>query len=308
MRAALQQEFDAEALPLDHRPVQRRHVELVVAVWVGPGRDEVGDVEQLGVAHKHSLLQLPLQRRDIWRLPVDTRPVHLVERSQRGARSEAHAHAHAVWSSEAAGAPPPRVAVCRQGPPPPAARDRRPPARAACRASVRLPTPLARTVDHDKFQRAWRRAQQPQRNWRAAHRSAHPGMRAWLCAAIILAAGLSCASAGADDAAGRVLAESDFSWDMDGWEVHGEGARDEAHMSKMIKAGDNGSDEWYFVAPHKFTGSKREAYGGSLSFRHGFFEFNRSLNPLRARLLSRVSGAHARWVREQRRQGYATRL
>jgi hypothetical protein len=102
-------------------------------------------------------------------------------------------------------------------------------------------------------------------------------MRAWLCAAIILAAGLSCASAGADDAAGRVLAESDFSFDMDGWEVDGDaGARDAAHMSKMIKAGDDGADEWYFVAPHKFTGSKREAYGGSLLFRHGFFEFNRS--------------------------------
>jgi hypothetical protein len=152
VRAALQQELDAEALPLDHRPVQRRHMVLVVAVWVGPGRDEVGDVEQLGVAHKHSLLQLPLQRRNIWRLPVDTRPVHLVERSQRGARSEAHAHAHAVRSSETADAPPPRVAVCRQGPPPPAARDRRPPARAARRASVRLPMPRARSsVDHARI-------------------------------------------------------------------------------------------------------------------------------------------------------------
>ncbi len=135
VRAALQQEFDAEALPLDHRPVQRRHVELVVAVWVGPGRDKVGDVEQLGVAHKHSILQLPLQRCNIWRLPVDTRPMHLVERSQRGARSDAHAHAQGVRSSEAVDAPPPRVAVCRQGPPPPAARYCRLPASSARRDS-----------------------------------------------------------------------------------------------------------------------------------------------------------------------------
>lgn len=31
----------------------------------------------------------------------------------------------------------------------------------------------------------------------------------------------------------------------------------------------------HFVAPQKFVGAKREAYGGLLSFRHGFFEFNR---------------------------------
>jgi hypothetical protein len=86
-------------------------------------------------------------------------------------------------------------------------------------------------------------------------------------------------------------------------EVKGEGVRDEAQMSKMIKAGDNGSDEWYFVAPHKFTGSKREAYGGSLSFRHGFFEFNRSSNPLACAIAgsrlrcSRAVGARAATAR-----------
>jgi hypothetical protein len=146
VRAALQQELDAEALPLDDRPVQRRHVELVVAVRVGPGRDQVGDVEQLGVAHEHSFLQLSLQRRDLLRLAVDTRPVHLVERPSgraHGARSEARAHAHAPQRREASGAPPPlRKCVCCQFPPPPAA----PRARAVTR-TPRL-SPLPRVCFH----------------------------------------------------------------------------------------------------------------------------------------------------------------
>ena len=94
----------------------------------------------------------------------------------------------------------------------------------------------------------------------------------------ILAVAYGAAALAALAAAGdaRVLAESDFAWDMDGWEVEGAGARDVAHMSKMVKAGDDGPDTWYFVAPLKFMGAKRDAYGGSLAFRHGFFEFNRS--------------------------------
>ena len=94
----------------------------------------------------------------------------------------------------------------------------------------------------------------------------------------ILAVAYGVAALAALAAAGdaRVLAESDFAWDMDGWEVEGAGARDVAHMSKMVKAGDDGPDTWYFVAPLKFMGAKRDAYGGSLAFRHGFFEFNRS--------------------------------
>jgi hypothetical protein len=95
-----------------------------------------------------------------------------------------------------------------------------------------------------------------------------------LASAAILTAACICVAG--VHAADSCLAESDFSWDLDGWEVEGEGARDLAHMSKMITAGDDGASTWYFVAPHKFTGSKRDAYGGHLSFRHGFFEFNRS--------------------------------
>jgi hypothetical protein len=79
-----------------------------------------------------------------------------------------------------------------------------------------------------------------------------------------------------------LLAHSDFAWDTDGWETEGRGVRDFEYMSKMIKAGDNGADTWYFVAPNKFAGSKRDAYGGYLSFRHGFFEYNRY--PLLAQL------------------------
>ena len=91
----------------------------------------------------------------------------------------------------------------------------------------------------------------------------------------ILAAGVVSSASLEGAAEAKILAESDFAWDMDGWTVEGDGVRDAAHMSKMIKAGDNGADSWYFVAPHKFTGAKREAYGGHLLFRHGFFEFNR---------------------------------
>ena len=319
MRAALQQELDAEALPLDDRPVQRRHVELVVAVRVGPGRDQVGDVEQLGVAHEHSFLQLSLQRRDLLRLAVDTRPVHLVERPSgraHGARSEARAHAHAPQRREASGAPPPlRKRVCCQFLPPPAA----PRARAVTRTprlttlprvgfhgSLLLKSPVpdlfsyytspAHPLEGEPGSGPHAtRATHLVRSacWRAGERGgaalgAPPGMRAWRGSAILMrtraallllaAAGAGAAADGAS-AAARVLAESDFAWDMDGWSVEGDGVRDVAHMSKMIKAGDNGADAWFFVAPHKFTGSKREAYGGHLSFRHGFFEFNRSAPP-----------------------------
>jgi hypothetical protein len=70
------------------------------------------------------------------------------------------------------------------------------------------------------------------------------------------------------------LAESDFLWDDDNWTVTGN-ASDFQHSNRMIKATDDGPDEWYFVAPGKFLGSKRAAYGGKLSFKHGLFEYNR---------------------------------
>jgi hypothetical protein len=93
-----------------------------------------------------------------------------------------------------------------------------------------------------------------------------------------LLVGLGCVGAVRDAAEipGAILAESDFSWDLDGWGVEGDGARDLAHMTKLIKAGDSGAEMWYFVAPSKFVGAKRDAYGGKLCFRHGFYEFNRS--------------------------------
>ncbi len=74
-----------------------------------------------------------------------------------------------------------------------------------------------------------------------------------------------------------ILAESDFLWDVDGWTTRG-AAENFQHGQKMIKAADKGPDMWYFVAPGKFLGAKRAAYGGKLSFRHGFFEYNRSLS------------------------------
>ena len=72
-----------------------------------------------------------------------------------------------------------------------------------------------------------------------------------------------------------VLAESDFLWDDDNWTVSGN-ASNFQHGTRMIKAADDGPDTWYFVAPGKFTGSKRAAYGGKIAFKHGFFEYNRS--------------------------------
>ena len=71
-----------------------------------------------------------------------------------------------------------------------------------------------------------------------------------------------------------VLAESDFLWDVDGWTTRGD-AENFQHGQRMIKASDTGPAIWYFVAPSKFLGAKRAAYGGKLSFRHGFFEYNR---------------------------------
>ncbi len=71
-----------------------------------------------------------------------------------------------------------------------------------------------------------------------------------------------------------VLAESDFLWDDDNWTVSGN-ASNFQHGTRMIKAADDGPDTWYFVAPGKFTGAKRAAYGGKITFKHGFFEYNR---------------------------------
>jgi hypothetical protein len=72
-----------------------------------------------------------------------------------------------------------------------------------------------------------------------------------------------------------VLAESDFLWDDDNWTISGN-ASNFQHSTRMIKAADDGPDTWYFVAPGKFTGAKRAAYGGKIQFKHGFFEYNRS--------------------------------
>jgi hypothetical protein len=83
--------------------------------------------------------------------------------------------------------------------------------------------------------------------------------------------------AAAETAEETILAESDFLWDVDGWTTRG-AAENFQHGQKMIKAADTGPDMWYFVAPGKFLGAKRAAYGGKLSFRHGFFEYNRCLS------------------------------
>ena len=34
------------------------------------------------------------------------------------------------------------------------------------------------------------------------------------------------------------------------------------------------TNSWEFVAPAKFLGNRRAAYGGQLTFRHGFFEYD----------------------------------
>jgi hypothetical protein len=78
-----------------------------------------------------------------------------------------------------------------------------------------------------------------------------------------------------------VLAESDFLWDDDKWTVSGNASKFQ-HGTRMIKAADDGPDTWYFVAPGKLTGAKRAAYGGRITFKHGYFEYNR----LESRLMS----------------------
>ena len=94
-----------------------------------------------------------------------------------------------------------------------------------------------------------------------------------LCAAALLALA-STPQAFAEDAEETVLAVSDFLWDLDGWTTSGT-CENFQHGQKMIKASDTGPATWYFVAPSKFLDAKRAAYGGKLSFRHGFFEYNR---------------------------------
>ena len=86
--------------------------------------------------------------------------------------------------------------------------------------------------------------------------------------------GLVIAPRGAAAEEETVLAESDFLWDVDGWTTRG-AAENFQHGQRMIKAADAGPATWFFVAPSKFLGAKRAAYGGKLSFRHGFFEYNR---------------------------------
>lgn len=81
---------------------------------------------------------------------------------------------------------------------------------------------------------------------------------------IVVALILCVAVAGArDDEPGRVLAESDFLWDSDGWGVSDEAPDGITHVSKMVKAGDGGPELWHFVAPDKFLGNMRDAVGTS---------------------------------------------
>ncbi|KAJ1486561.1 hypothetical protein T484DRAFT_1789162 [Baffinella frigidus] len=85
-------------------------------------------------------------------------------------------------------------------------------------------------------------------------------------------------AAGVDEDQGgqrEVLAASDFVWDLDGWGVVGEECKPLSHGPKMARGGDLGNATWYFSAPAKFLGAKKEAYGGFLTFRHGYFEYDR---------------------------------
>jgi hypothetical protein len=59
------------------------------------------------------------------------------------------------------------------------------------------------------------------------------------------------------NAEGRILAESSFLWEDEGWTLHG--IQGLTHVSKMVKASDDGLQLWYFVAPERFLGNKRQA-------------------------------------------------
>jgi hypothetical protein len=45
------------------------------------------------------------------------------------------------------------------------------------------------------------------------------------------------------------------------------------HAPMLVQGRDTGNDTWAFAAPRKFLGDQRDKYGGVLSMRVGFWEY-----------------------------------
>jgi hypothetical protein len=65
--------------------------------------------------------------------------------------------------------------------------------------------------------------------------------------------------------------KSDFRFGEDGWTIIG--GIEGMHAPMLLKGVDEGSKEWFFSAPADYLGDRSNLYGGTLSYRLGFFEY-----------------------------------
>lgn len=84
---------------------------------------------------------------------------------------------------------------------------------------------------------------------------------------------VSSGSAAEEEDDGKVVAESQFYFDMEGWSTKGK-CEDLAHEAKMVRGSDKGKGMWFYAAPSKFLGNKGVLHGGKLQYKLGFFEYN----------------------------------
>jgi hypothetical protein len=66
--------------------------------------------------------------------------------------------------------------------------------------------------------------------------------------------------------------KSNFLFGEDGWATSS--GIEGLHAPMMLKGVDVGSTDWFFSAPPRFLGDLSKYYGGKLSYRLGFFEYN----------------------------------
>ena len=65
--------------------------------------------------------------------------------------------------------------------------------------------------------------------------------------------------------------KSNFRFGEDGWTIIG--GIEGMHAPMMLKGVDKGSDEWFFSAPADYLGDRAQFYGGTLTYRLGFFSY-----------------------------------
>lgn len=71
---------------------------------------------------------------------------------------------------------------------------------------------------------------------------------------------------------------SDFLYSADGWNKAGKdaGRVEMLHAPMLVQGRDDGDYSWWFAAPPKFLGDQGMMYGGKISLRVGFWEYNGS--------------------------------